>query len=135
MNLLITRMLDDLYWVMSYSRWQDERYWPAFSSALKREHPSLTDDDLLKAKEFNRRRYYFQGIGGYEPDDAIARGLAQVKHNTIVVVVVIGEAMQFAVRENPGRDDTLDYDNDNDNDNDTTSIPLINLFNLLVNRS
>ena len=28
-NLLVTRMLDDLYWVMSYSRWKDERYWPA----------------------------------------------------------------------------------------------------------
>ena len=24
---LVTRMLDDLYWVMSYSRWKDERYW------------------------------------------------------------------------------------------------------------
>src|SRR6516165_1431762 len=23
-SLLVTRMLDDLYWVMSYSRWQDE---------------------------------------------------------------------------------------------------------------
>jgi glutathione S-transferase len=23
-DLLVTRMLDDLYWVMSYSRWQDE---------------------------------------------------------------------------------------------------------------
>ena len=30
-DLLVTRMLDDLYWVMSYSRWQDERYWPAFA--------------------------------------------------------------------------------------------------------
>ena len=28
-DLLVTRMLDDLYWVMSYSRWKDERYWPA----------------------------------------------------------------------------------------------------------
>src|SRR6516164_5148453 len=27
-NLLIARTLDDLYWVMSYSRWKDERYWP-----------------------------------------------------------------------------------------------------------
>ena len=26
MSLLITRMLDDLYWVMSYSRWRDERF-------------------------------------------------------------------------------------------------------------
>src|SRR5499425_869908 len=35
---LITRMLDDLYWVMSYSRWKDERFWPAFCDALRREH-------------------------------------------------------------------------------------------------
>ena len=26
--------------------------------------------------------------------------------------------MQFGVRGNPGRHDSLDYDNDNDNDND-----------------
>src|SRR6201999_2766623 len=30
MNLLVTRMLDDLYWVMSYSRWKDDRFWPQF---------------------------------------------------------------------------------------------------------
>ena len=41
LSLLVTRMLDDLYWVMSYSRWKDERYWPAFRDALMREHPSL----------------------------------------------------------------------------------------------
>ena len=52
-NLLITRMLDDLYWVMSYSRWQDERYWPAFRAALLREHPSLTEEGLAKAQAFN----------------------------------------------------------------------------------
>jgi glutathione S-transferase len=77
-NLLITRMLDDLYWVMSYSRWQDERYWPAFSAALQREHPRLTDEDLHKAKEYNHQRYHFQGIGRYEPDAAMARGLADL---------------------------------------------------------
>jgi len=38
----------------------------------------------------------------------------------VVVVVVIGDAMQFGVRENPGRYDNLDNDNDNDNDNDCT---------------
>ena len=77
-NLLITRMLDDLYWVMSYSRWQDERYWPLFRDALKREHPQLTDEGLMKAKEFNAQRYYYQGIGRYEPDAAMARGLADL---------------------------------------------------------
>jgi glutathione S-transferase len=79
MNLLVTRMLDDLYWVMSYSRWKDERYWPLFRDALMREHPSLTADGLLKAREFNFQRYHFQGIGRYAPDAAYARGLADLK--------------------------------------------------------
>jgi glutathione S-transferase len=77
-NLLITRTLDDLYWVMSYSRWKDERYWPQFRDALKREHPSLTDDGLMKAREFNAQRYYYQGIGRFEADAAMARGLADL---------------------------------------------------------
>ncbi len=55
-TLLITRMLDDLYWVMSYSRWKDERYWHLFRDALLREHPSLTEDGLVKAKARRSRR-------------------------------------------------------------------------------
>jgi glutathione S-transferase len=78
-NVLITRMLDDLYWVMSYSRWKDERYWPAFCSALMREHPSLTEAGLRKAQEYNFQRYHFQGIGRYSPDAAYARGLADLE--------------------------------------------------------
>ena len=77
-NLLVNRMLDDLYWVMSYSRWKDERYWPLFRDALLREHPSLTEEGLAKAKAFNAERYYYQGIGRYEPDAAIERGLADL---------------------------------------------------------
>jgi glutathione S-transferase len=78
-SLLITRMLDDLYWVMSYSRWKDERYWPSFRDALLREHPTLTTEGLAKAREFNFQRYHFQGIGRYAPDAAYARGLADLK--------------------------------------------------------
>jgi len=78
-NLMVTRTLDDLYWVMSYSRWKDERYWPAFRDALLREHPSnVTEEGLLKAKEFNAQRYHYQGIGRYQPDAAMARGLADL---------------------------------------------------------
>jgi glutathione S-transferase len=77
-SLLVTRMLDDLYWVMSYSRWKDERYWPRFRDALLREHPALTADGLDKAKSYNAQRYHFQGIGRYEPDAAMARGLADL---------------------------------------------------------
>jgi len=78
LSLLITRLLDDLYWVMSYSRWKDERYWPAFRAALMREHPILTEEGLTKAREFNFQRYHFQGIGRYAPNAAYARGLADL---------------------------------------------------------
>jgi glutathione S-transferase len=75
---LIARMLDDLYWVMSYSRWKDERFWPLFRDALLRQCPSLTEAALEKARAFNFQRYYYQGIGRYEPDAALARGLADL---------------------------------------------------------
>ena len=77
-DVLVTRMLDDLYWVMSYSRWKDERYWPLFRDALMREHPTLTVEGLQKAREFNFQRYHYQGIGRYAPDAAYARGLADL---------------------------------------------------------
>jgi glutathione S-transferase len=77
-NLLITRMLDDLYWVMSYSRWRDDRFYPAFRDALKREHPLLTDESLDKARDYNFQRYHAQGIGRYSPEDAYARGIADL---------------------------------------------------------
>ena len=77
-NLLITRLLDDLYWVMSYSRWKDDRCWPAFRDAMLREHPDLTEAILLRAREYNAQRYHFQGIGRYQSDDAMARGVADL---------------------------------------------------------
>ena len=79
LSLLVARLLDDLYWVMSYSRWKDERYWPQFRTALMREHPSLTDEGLRKAREFNFQRYHFQGIGRYAPEAAYERGLVDLK--------------------------------------------------------
>jgi len=77
-NHLITRMLDDLYWVMSYSRWKDDRYWPAFRDAFIRQHPSVTEAALLKARDYNFQRYHYQGIGRYAPEAAYARGLADL---------------------------------------------------------
>jgi hypothetical protein len=63
----------------SYSRWKDERFWPAFRDALRREHPILTEEALHKAKEFNSQRYYYQGIGRHAPSAAYARGLADLQ--------------------------------------------------------
>jgi glutathione S-transferase len=76
---LVTRMLDDLYWVMSYSRWNDERYFPAFRDAFMAQHSRVDAAGLENAKEYNAQRYYFQGIGRYAPDAAYARGLADLK--------------------------------------------------------
>jgi glutathione S-transferase len=76
---MVMRTLDDLYWVMSYSRWKDERFCPAFIAAFRREHPAVTEEGLLKAKEFNAQRYHYQGIGRYSPEGAYARGLADLQ--------------------------------------------------------
>ena len=46
---------------------------------MLREHPSLTEEGLAKAQEFNSKRYYYQGIGRYDPAAAMARGLADLE--------------------------------------------------------
>ena len=78
-NLLVRRMLDDLYWVMSYSRWKDDRYWPLFRDAILRTHTNVTAESLATARQYNFKRYHFQGIGRYDPDAAYARGIADLR--------------------------------------------------------
>src|ERR1700712_2512020 len=78
-NQLVTRLLDDLYWVMSYSRWKDDRYFPAFRDGFMAQHAQIDEAGLNKAREYNAQRYYFQGIGRYTPDQAYARGLADLQ--------------------------------------------------------
>jgi len=77
-HLLVRRTLDDLYWVMSFSRWKDERYWPQFRDIILRSHPDVTIEGLETAREYNFKRYYYQGIGRHEPDQAYARGIADL---------------------------------------------------------
>ena len=89
---MVMRMLDDLYWVMSYSRWKDEAFWPAFRDALRREHPGLTNEGLQKAREFNFQRYHYQGIGRYAPDAAYARGIADLR---VLANLISGKATFF----------------------------------------
>jgi glutathione S-transferase len=78
-NLLVTRMLDDLYWVMSYSRWKDERFYPAFRDAFVAQHSRIDAAGLDKARDYNAQRYFFQGIGRYPPEQAYARGIADLQ--------------------------------------------------------
>jgi glutathione S-transferase len=78
-NFLVTRMLDDLYWVMSYSRWKDDRFFPAFRDGFMAQHARIDGAGMQKAKEYNAERYHYQGIGRYPPEQAYARGLADLQ--------------------------------------------------------
>ena len=78
-DLLVRRTLDDLYWVMSYSRWRDPRFWPLFRDELLRTHPTLTHSGLEAAQRYNFERYRYQGIGRFEPDQVYARGVADLQ--------------------------------------------------------
>jgi glutathione S-transferase len=77
-HLLVRRTLDDLYWVMSFSRWKDERFWPLFRDIILRSHPEVIAEALEAARQYNFKRYHYQGIGRYAPEDAYARGIADL---------------------------------------------------------
>jgi glutathione S-transferase len=94
-HLLIRRMLDDLYWVMSFSRWKDERFWPLFRDTILRTHPNVTVDALETAREYNFKRYYFQGIGRYEPDDAYAKGIEDLN---VLAELLPGSGFMFGAK-------------------------------------
>ncbi len=77
--LFLKRTLDDLYWCMSYSRWRDERYWPAFRDEMVRTHSILDNAGMESARTYNFERYRYQGIGRYEPDQVYARGIEDLQ--------------------------------------------------------
>jgi glutathione S-transferase len=84
---LVNRALDDLYWVMSYSRWRDPRFWPLFRDAMLKACPGLNANDLAAAQNYNFERYRHQGIGRFEPEEVYERGLADLQ----VLTHLIGE--------------------------------------------
>ena len=86
-DLMIRRTLDDLYWVMSYSRWKDPQFWPLFRDAMLGTHASLTAEGMEAARQFNFQRYHYQGIGRYEPEDVYKRGIADLS----AIASLIGE--------------------------------------------
>lgn len=80
LHFLITRMLDShLYWVMSYSRWQDERFWPLFKAEFLSQSPQITEEILEKAKAYNIEKYHYQGIGRYTTEEVYQSGIDDLK--------------------------------------------------------
>jgi glutathione S-transferase len=103
-HLLVRRTLDDLYWVMSYSRWKDDRFWPRFRDIVLAAHPNVTLEAMEAAREFNFKRYHFQGIGRYEPADAYARGIADLN---VLANLLPGGGFMFGAK--PGSIDAALY--------------------------
>ena len=83
-SLLVRRMLDEhLYWVMSYSRWQDERFWPLFRGEFLKNFPEISAKALEKPRSYNLSKYQVQGIGRYAPETIYQAGvedLAAIEH-------------------------------------------------------
>ena len=72
-NLMISRVLDDLYWVMSCWRPNDDAFRPAFSCRAPAQHPGVTDASLVKAREFTAQRYHYQGSPALHVPPRMAR--------------------------------------------------------------
>lgn len=74
---MIRRMLDGLYWIMSYSRWRDPEFWPLFRDAMLERHPQVTAASMDAARSYNFERYRYQGIGRFEPAQVYDKGSAR----------------------------------------------------------
>ncbi|KTC86228.1 glutathione S-transferase family protein [Legionella cincinnatiensis] len=75
-HFLLTRMLDNhLYWVMSYSRWQDEQFWPLFKAAFLTQLTELSESTLETVRKYNIEKYHYQGIGRYSKEEIYQSGI------------------------------------------------------------
>jgi len=86
-DLMIRRTLDDLYWVMSYSRWRDPQFWPLFRDAMLGAHASLTADGMEAARKFNFQRYQLSRHRPLRAGRRLQRGVADLS----AVASLIGE--------------------------------------------
>lgn len=103
-HVLIRRLLDDLYWVMSYSRWADVRFWPLFRDEFARTHSEMTAGMLEGARAYNLERYHYQGIGRYDPSSVYARGVEDLR-----VLANLLPASGYVFGEDPGSIDAAIY--------------------------
>ena len=73
-------MLDNhLYWVISYSRWQDPTFWPIFKKVFLDTVVGITEEDLNKSQKYNQEKYHYQGIGRYNLSEIYDMGIQDLK--------------------------------------------------------
>ncbi|MFT4059004.1 MAG: glutathione S-transferase family protein [Legionella sp.] len=80
LHFLITRMLDcHLYWIMSYSRWQDEEFWPLFKAEFLKQLPQLNEGALENSRKYNLEKYHYQGISRYDKEQIYQTGIEDLR--------------------------------------------------------
>lgn len=104
-ELLIKRTLEEhLYWVMSYSRWQDAENFPLFREQFLKGYPKATSEDLERFQEANIQKYYAQGIGRYEPFEVYQAGIKDLE-----MISTLLEKKEFMFGSNPHGIDACIY--------------------------
>ncbi|MCW8409418.1 glutathione S-transferase family protein [Legionella sp. PATHC035] len=79
-HFLVNRILDyHLYWVMSYSRWQDDQFWPLFKAEFLKQRPELSETYLEKVRKYNIEKYHYQGIGRYSSKEVYQSGIEDLQ--------------------------------------------------------
>ncbi|QMT61477.1 glutathione S-transferase family protein [Legionella sp. PC997] len=87
-HFLMNRMLDNhLYWVMSYSRWQDEQFWPLFKAEFLKQLSELSETSLEQVRKYNLEKYHYQGIGRYSSKDIYQSGIDDLQ----AILYVLGD--------------------------------------------
>lgn len=87
-HFLTTRILDNhLYWVMSYSRWQDERFWPLFKAEFLKQLFELPEATLEQVRKYNIEKYHYQGIGRYPTKDIYQSGIDDLQ----AILFILGD--------------------------------------------
>lgn len=82
-------MLDNhLYWVMSYSRWQDEQFWPLFKTAFLTQLPELSESTLETVRKYNIEKYYYQGIGRYSKEEIYQSGIDDLQSIDFLLKII-----------------------------------------------
>ena len=97
-------MLDEhLYWIISYSRWQDPQYWPLFKTEFLK-LPAITAATLEKARQYNIEKYYYQGIGRHP-----AKRIYQMGVDDLKVIAHLLVNNDFILANNPHSIDASCY--------------------------
>lgn len=84
---LVQRLLEDhFYWVLLYSRWADDDYWPRVSEAFFAKLPAAARPLIRHfARKQTLRQLWSQGLSRHDKDEIYAQGCADLDALTAMI--------------------------------------------------